>query len=193
MKRTTAASIAAETLKIIEDGWYQNSREMRVELKSDVERCVHGTVLIRPANWPVIRQQADAIASPATAHNPQIEVTPETTLAAARRLVADGHDVLALNFASGKNPGGGFLGGAKAQEESIARSSALYPSLLKGQPYYDANRGGPRGIYTDHAIYSPRVPVIRDDDGDLLDQPYNVSVFTMPAPNRRALEEGGRT
>lgn len=35
-----------------------------------------------------------------------------------------------LNFASAKKLGGGFLGGASAQEESIARSSTLYYSLI---------------------------------------------------------------
>jgi len=37
---------------------------------------------------------------------------------------------LCLNFASAKNAGGGFLGGSQAQEESLARSSALYATLM---------------------------------------------------------------
>ena len=49
-------------------------------------------------------------------------MTPETTLAAARRL---GGDVACLVFASAKNPGGGFRNDAQAQEESLARASAL--------------------------------------------------------------------
>jgi uncharacterized protein (TIGR02452 family) len=32
-------------------------------------------------------------------------------------------------------------------------------------------------------IYSPRVPVIRDDDGVLLDEPYCASFLTAPAVN----------
>lgn len=38
-------------------------------------------------------------------------------------------------------------------------------------------------LYTDYVIYSPDVPVFRSDDGDLLDEPYNVSIITSPAVN----------
>jgi uncharacterized protein (TIGR02452 family) len=43
-----------------------------------------------------------------------VQVTNETTLGAARRLVAQGLGPLALNFADGIEPGGGFLHGATA-------------------------------------------------------------------------------
>ena len=36
-------------------------------------------------------------------------------------------------------------------------------------------------------IYSPGVPVFRDDDGTLLDQPYLVSFLTSAAPNLGAI------
>ena len=49
--------------------------------------------------------------------------------AVTRALAEAGHNVAALNFASAKNPGGGFRKGAQAQEECLARCSALYSSL----------------------------------------------------------------
>jgi uncharacterized protein (TIGR02452 family) len=91
--------------------------------------------------------------------------------------------VLALNFASAKNPGGGFLGGARAQEEDLARASALYHCQVTQPAYYDANRGTASMLYTDHLIYSPDVPFFRDERLDLLEAPFLVSILTSPAPN----------
>ena len=39
-------------------------------------------------------------------------------------------NVIALNFTSAINPGGGYLNGSKAQEESLCRASMLYKSLI---------------------------------------------------------------
>src|SRR5215475_12473173 len=60
----------------------------------------------------------------------RVQVTNETTLGASRRLVERGLRPLALNFANGIHPGGGFLGGARAQEELLCRSSALYQTIV---------------------------------------------------------------
>ena len=56
----------------------------------------------------------------------QVQMVNQTALEAARRLVDQVLNVLALNFANGVNPGGGFLHGARDQEEVLCRSSALY-------------------------------------------------------------------
>jgi uncharacterized protein (TIGR02452 family) len=101
-------------------------------------------------------------------------------------------DVLCLNFASAKNPGGGFLNGSQAQEESLARASGLYACLLQARAMYDTNRQFDSCLYTDHMIYSPRVPVFRDDDDVLLAEPYAVSFVTAPAVNAGALRPGER-
>jgi uncharacterized protein (TIGR02452 family) len=117
------------------------------------------------------------------------DVGNETTLSAGRRLVDRfGPDRVAmLNFASAKNPGGGFLGGSQAQEESLARASALYPCLTGHMTYYDANRNSPSLLYTDHMIISPRVPVFRDDEDQLLEEPWEATIITSPAPNAGAI------
>jgi uncharacterized protein (TIGR02452 family) len=78
----------------------------------------------------------------------RIQVANDTTLGASRRLVESGHRPVALNFANGAHPGGGFLGGAKAQEEVLCRSSALYRTLV-GDPMYDEHRKRPRPDSTD--------------------------------------------
>ncbi|KAI0330434.1 hypothetical protein GY45DRAFT_754853 [Cubamyces sp. BRFM 1775] len=90
-----------------------------------------------------------------------------------------------LNFASAKKPGGGFLTGAQAQEESIARSSTLYPTLMTriAQAFYTLHNRDPKGGYYSHAmIYSPGVTVFRNDAGDWV-EPLQVDVLTSPAVN----------
>lgn len=108
--------------------------------------------------------------------------------AAARRLVAAGSLPVALNFASARHPGGGFLGGARAQEESLARASALY-ACLNGNPLYAWHESHRDPFYTDYAIYAPDVPVFREESGVLLDEPYLCAFITCPAVNARVALE----
>lgn len=193
MNRQKFAQLGQEAVLIAAEGRYTSAGGVAVNIAEAVRRCVENTRVIRPGDWSSILRhglQADDRAEPA-----RVEVTPETTLAAARRLVErEGADrLLVLNFASAKNPGGGFLGGSRAQEESLARSSALYASLQTAQEYYDQNRRARTTLYTDHAIVSPDVPVFRDDDGTLLERPYEVTFFTMPAVNVGALRQNSDT
>ncbi|MFI8306568.1 TIGR02452 family protein [Streptomyces sp. NPDC085927] len=117
----------------------------------------------------------------------RIEVTGESSLEAARRLTGEGdgtHSVPAvLNFASARNPGGGYLNGAQAQEEALCRASALYVCLLRAAEFYDHHRTHRDPFYTDRVIHSPAVPVFRDDRGRFLDEPFPVGFLTSAAPN----------
>ncbi|GHG66371.1 TIGR02452 family protein [Comamonas sp. JC664] len=173
--------IGRKTLDVIERGHYLAPSGQRVELVASVERAVQGTVLYRPGEFSGLAVDPVPVPPPSGA---RIEVTAEKAGAAARRLVEAGAShVGALNFASAKNPGGGFLGEAKAQEEDLARCSALYPCLLTQRDYYDANRADRSPLYTDHLIYSPDVPFFRDESLAFLEQPFQVSILTAPAPN----------
>ena len=171
--------IAQETVRIAEQGAYVAPSGQTVSIREAVERAVRGTVLYRPADFARLE------VPPAPGGPLRVEVTPEKTGAAARRL--NEHEgverVLALNFASARNPGGGFLRGAKAQEEDLARCSALYPCLLTQPEYYDVNRAEPSLLYTDHMIYSPGVPFFRSEKLELLERPFHLSLITAPAPN----------
>ena len=111
----------------------------------------------------------------------RVQVTNETTLGASRRLVQSGLRPLALNFANGVEPGGGFLAGATAQEEALCRSSALHQTLV-GDPMYEHHRRRALSGSTDWAIYSPDVPVFRLDDGTELPRPWLLSFLTCAAP-----------
>ena len=126
---------------------------------------------------------ADHVHQPTSkgAHSTRIEVTNETTLSAHQRHLAKGHNAVSLNFASATQPGGGFLGGARAQEEYLCRSSALFVTI-KDSPMYEYHRDNWTPFYSDAMIYSGDVPVFRDDQHDLLATPYLASFITSAAP-----------
>ncbi|GAB7051041.1 TIGR02452 family protein [Catenuloplanes indicus] len=173
--------IARSTLAALDAGAYTAPSGATVPLAPLVDAAVAGTVLHLPdAALPAAPAGAagDAAAG--------VEVTAESTLWAARRLAADG-PVAALVFASAKNPGGGFRTGAQAQEESVARASALFPCLTAVPGFYDFHREQGDLLYSDRVIYSPAVPVFRDDKGRFLDAPHPVSMLTAAAPNRGAI------
>ncbi|BCJ40575.1 TIGR02452 family protein [Actinoplanes ianthinogenes] len=168
-------ALGQEAARIAEEGHYTGP-DGRVEIADQVARAVAGTRLHLPG---------DTLPEPTPAAGPPvIEVTAESTLWAARRL---GTDPACLNFASARNPGGGFLNGAQAQEESLARSSALYPCLLAAGDFYAHHRAERSLLYTDRIIYAPSVPVFRDDKGRLLPTAYPVSFLVSAAPNRSAI------
>ena len=152
-----------------------------IEFFSAQRAAVNGTVLYTPEQGFNLLQSQ----SPYSVRKPAIEVTPETTQIAARRLVQeDGcNDLVLLNYASARNPGGGFLNGAKAQEEDLARCSGLYPCLLAQPKYYEHNRAHSSPLYSDHIIYSPQVPWFRTTSRNLLEEIFPASVITAPAPN----------
>jgi uncharacterized protein (TIGR02452 family) len=176
-------TVGAETVEITRRGSYELASGEMVSIAEAVARAVAGTVLYRPGDYETLNPLEAGGSAPAL-----LEVSAETTAEAARRLVeSDGiARVAALNFASAKNPGGGFLGGAKAQEEDLARCSALYACQVTQRAYYAANRATASMLYTDHLIYSPDVPFFRDERHELLRAPFIVSVITSPAPNAGA-------
>lgn len=190
--RMTRKAIASDTLQIIERGWYEVAGQ-RIDITQATRLAIDGAELLTPPTLSGLCRQP----LPEERFQTRIEVTNETTLQAGQRMATqpgvDDGAVLALNFASAKNAGGGFLGGSQAQEESLARSSSLYPTLTACPDYYAINRNERGAVYTDHMIYSSVVPVFRLDNGDLLPEPYCLTFLTAPAPNAGAIRKNQPT
>jgi uncharacterized protein (TIGR02452 family) len=183
--------MARQTLDIVERGAYERADGGVVEIAPAVRSCLEATRFYPPEELERLRR--DALSRPPERDATAIGVANETTLAGLVRLVASaGAPVAALNFASARNPGGGFLGGSHAQEESLARSSALHASLLRAGEYYERHRRSPSLLYSDAMILSPGCPVFRDDEGRLLDQPLLATFITSAAPNAGAIPEHRR-
>jgi uncharacterized protein (TIGR02452 family) len=176
--RRAARLTAEETVRILESGVYTSASGRQVTLGPMLAAAVKGTVTYPP--------DPDRPVSQTGPHDTRVEVVNESTLAAARRLLAAGHSPVALNFASATHPGGGFLNGAQTQEEYLCRCSGLY-ACLRNNRMYEFHRSRHDPLYTDAVIYSPAVPVFRGDDGALLDELYAVAFVTAPAVNVGAL------
>ncbi|MCC7537842.1 MAG: TIGR02452 family protein [Deltaproteobacteria bacterium] len=184
--------IARTTLEACDAGFYVNARGERVELAASLAHASSGTVLHEREGTPVASSKRSSATAP-PGRTMRVSVTGESTLEALVRLDATGEGhVACLNFASARKPGGGFLGGAQAQEESLARASGLYPCLQRVPSHYERNRAQDSALYLDLAIFSPRVPFFRDDGGAWLERPVLASVVTCAAPNAGALRQHGR-
>lgn len=185
MNNPNRKAIAQETLQIIEKGNYRNNFGETISIKNETDFAVGNSKLFRTKDFP------ETFALMTVENQTRVEVTDETTLEAAKRICREDEnaDPFVLNFASAKNPGGGFLGGAQAQEESLARSSSLYACLTANFEMYQHNRNGNSCLYSDWMIYSPKVPVFRNDDGSLTQKFYLVSFLTSPAVNAGVVKQ----
>jgi uncharacterized protein (TIGR02452 family) len=178
--------MARERVEIVERGSYRSRSGQVVSIAGLVRGCLDATRVYTPEELDRLRREV--LGRSDSGRTARIEVENETTLAGiARSLAEEGGPVAALNFASARNPGGGFLNGSQAQEESLARSSALYASQLRGRDFHDRHRDAPSLLYSDAMILSPNCPIFRDDAGRLLDEPQVAAFITSAAPNAGAV------
>lgn len=180
---STYKGVAVANEAIVADGRYIAPSGTAVEIGDAVAAACAGTVSYAPGDLDRLLDGA----APGRAAT-RIEVTGESSMSAARRLTDEGAEagpagIAVLNFASARNAGGGYLGGARAQEEDLCRVSALYTTLRQAPDYYAEHRASKDPLYSHRVVYSPDVPVYRDVRYRLLEEPYRVAFLTSPAPN----------
>ena len=178
LSRKSAARLGKATKDIVARGWYFNEFERQIDIAAARDTAKLDQVAYRPgqpiATHPVRHAQ----------FHTAVFNQPTLTVAHARHL--QGHRVALLNFASPITPGGGWLRGARAQEESLARASALAHCLSDDIWYYDS-RHARNPFYDDTVIVTPRVPFFRQHEGDLLATPWQADVLTTAAVHARAV------
>jgi len=174
--RTKNVSLAKETLEILKQKRYTSLSGVPVDISTSLDAAVKGTILYKA--------DSDLPDTDWETFKPTMEVTNETTAQAAVRLSSLGKtDIVGLNFASARNQGGGFLSGALAQEEDLCRCSGLYTCLKTKPIFYNENILCDHNLYLDNMIYSPKVPFFRNEHNVFLEQPFELSLISSPAPN----------
>lgn len=92
-----------------------------------------------------------------------------------------GKKIAVLDFASYQSPGGKFMEGSSAQEESLCHVSTLYECLAAKKNYYTWNtQHKNHALYTNRALYVPNV--VFDVNGIHAEG----NVIACAAPNRSA-------
>jgi len=179
LSRNVAAALGQSAVQAAREGFYITKAGQQVVWRDAVQAARAAKISVGPNTVLPSNERSKC-------DETLVQVANETTLGASQRLVDRGLRPLALSFANGIEPGGGFLLGALAQEEVLCRSSALYQTLL-GDPMYEEHRKQQLPDSTDWAIYSPHVPVFRMDDGTELPHPWLLSFLTCAAPYAPAL------
>ncbi|KAG8928349.1 hypothetical protein FRC02_007041 [Tulasnella sp. 418] len=187
--RDHRAHLAQGVLEAIKEGAYTTSKDGTVTtwdlavptafLRSNTAFYPHESPALQ--NW---RQPADdsavlqSMSTDTLQNTTTFRILECTTLSAARSFNGKAR-VGVLIFASATKPGGGFLTGAEAQEESLARASNLYASQTTqdGQRFYNLHKEKRSMYYSHSMIYSPSVSLIRDDTGEW-DIPLQASMIT---------------
>lgn len=153
----------------------KHTTEMEKRYKDEINKCSSATIV-----YGGDRKHVTGVPKREDTEMPNIVVDDMDTV---QSLIAHASGkTAALNFASYKNPGGMFIEGSSAQEESLCHESFLYNVLKRHPGYYSWNKDHlNRALYTNRALYSNDV-FFFDKEGNVT----RADVITCAAPNYAA-------
>lgn len=95
-------------------------------------------------------------------------------------------DACALVFGSAKNPGGGVLNGAVAQEEELAMKTTWYFHVKNLNDFYDKKQ---TALNSDDILFIDEAYLLYDEFYNELEEPKKIKLIGAAAPNLKGLKE----
>ena len=172
-----------DTLKIFDNGFYIKN-EKRINIKLSQEE-LHASNVLLPKQVKYICENPTiekVFVLGRTGHICINEDSLSVAIEVKKRHPTE--KVLVLNFANPVYPGGGVRKGKRSQEGNLCRKSSLLLSLEddSSKGYYDYNNLNYSNMGCNSILMSPTVEIIKDTNGELLDESVVVSVMACASP-----------
>ena len=160
-----------------------HTKRMAAIFASDIRKSVDGTKCYTSDMMTDLKHEP----------NPDMHVGTIAlgTAQAASKLAQYGGKTALLDFASFKNPGGGYLNGSFAQEEAICSESNLYNILSQMTDWYDENRSMRADDESSNALYADRGLYVPDVALTVNSRIVKCDVIVVAAPNWGAASKAG--
>jgi uncharacterized protein (TIGR02452 family) len=176
--------IALNTLKILQDEGIKdkNGNILQDSLKKSISNTK-----IYPPNYQY------NITKTRLKHG-EIILTRESIVQMAYRICAleNKSKVAILNFASGLKPGGGFLKGSGAQEETICRASGFFPIIFYQDELFNYHHQV-ENYFSDALLFAPEVPFIFKSEIERADPFFICSIISSAAVCYKKLDQNNET
>ncbi len=189
--RSLRQQVFMSTLEIVKVGKYRCSDGGIVLL--DLEENIDALTVFYSEEIPAVQYL-----KPVGCHKTSLvssTAVNDDCLSFARKISESEDSVCVLNMASRKNPGGGVINGAGAQEEYLFRCSDYFRSLYQYVPY--ASQYGIRQSNMSYpldkdfgGIFTPRVTIFRDTEENgyrLLHEPWKTNMIAVAGMNHTDL------